>query len=67
MNWLLRKYRLLRLKLKCYVLEAQVDHAEELLHDHTRRHRVALRELAAARRRLLALEEPEVLLRREVA
>lgn len=63
MNWLLRKLRLIRLRLRCYVLEAEVAHAVDLLLDHERRYKNSLRELSATRRRILALEEPEVLLK----
>ena len=63
MNELLRRYRLLRLKFRAYVLQAEADHAEELLHDHNRRYRRCSYELAQVKRRIMMLEKPEVLLK----
>ncbi len=62
MNWLLRRYRLIRLKCHAYVLEAQVGHAAELLEAHQQRLRVALSELGQVRRRIIAAEDPQTLL-----
>lgn len=64
MSWLLRHYRLLRLKFRACVLQAEAEHAEGLLADHQRRYRTTLAELSQVRRRIMALETPEVLLRK---
>ena len=64
MNWLRRKYRLLKLKCRAYILEAEAEHAEALIADHNQRYRITLVELGQVRRRIIALEEPEVLLRK---
>lgn len=61
---LARKYRLLKLKCRAYVLQAEAEHAEGLLDDHKRRYANTLRELSSVRRRIMVLEEPEVLLRK---
>ncbi len=63
-NTLLRKFRLIRLKVRGYILEAQVEDAAELLENHQIRLRLALSELGQIRRRIIAAEEPEVLLRK---
>ena len=63
MNELLRRWRLLKLKWRAYILQAEVEHAEGLLHDHNRRYRRCLYELAQVRRRIMAMEKPEILLK----
>ena len=63
MNELLRRYRLLRLKFRAYVLVAEAEHAEGLLHDHNLRYRRTMYELAQTRRRIMAMEKPEILLK----
>ena len=63
MNYLLRRFHLLRVKVKAFILQAELDHAEALLSDHERRYQVTLIELLKVRRRIALLEQPEVILR----
>ena len=63
-NTMLRKFHLMRLKVRGYILEAQIEHASDLLENHQQRLRLALAELGQIRRRILATEEPDVLLRK---
>lgn len=63
MSWLLRKYRLVRLKCREYVLQAEAEHAQGLMDDHRRRYLNTLRDLRAVRRQIVTIEEPEVLLK----
>ena len=63
MNELLRRWRLLKLKCRAYVLHAEAEHAEDLLQEHNRRYRRCLYELAQVRRRIMAMEKPEILLK----
>ena len=64
MTWLHRKWRLLKLKCRAYMLEAQAEHAAELLENHQMRYRILMAELAQVRRHTMALESADVLLRR---
>ena len=64
MNALFRRWKLFKLKCRAFVLQAEADNAEGLLHDHNRRYRNTLRELHQVRNRIALLEEPQVLLRK---
>ena len=61
---LYRRWQLLKLKMRAYVLQAEVDNAEALLSDHAMRHRNALRDLQQCRRRIIAMEDADILLKR---
>ena len=61
---LFRRYQLLKLKCRAYVLQAEVDNAEALLTDHNLRYRNALRDLQQCRRRIIAMEDADILLKR---
>jgi hypothetical protein len=59
---LVRRYHVLRLRIKLGVLEAQGEHAEELIADHKRRYEILCAEHGKVLRRIQALQSPETLL-----
>ena len=54
---------LLRLKFRAMFLQAQAEHAADLLADHERRYEILIIELRKVKGRIATLERPEVLLR----
>lgn len=63
MKELIRRYHLLRLKIKLGMLEAQGEHVEELIQDHKRRYEILCQEHGKVVRRIQALESPTVLIK----
>lgn len=61
-----RKWRLFRLHQRAWMLQGQVDHAEELLQTYSTLQQNCIMELRSVKRRIILLESPEVLLQREV-
>ena len=53
---------LMRLKVRSYILQAELEHAETLMADHAMRYEVTLMELRKVKGRIATLERPETLL-----
>lgn len=62
MKDLIRRYHVLRLRIKLGMLEAQQEHAEELIHDHKRRYEILCQEHGKVVRRIQSLESPQILI-----
>ena len=59
---MIRAYRLLKLKLRSWMLYEEAVHVEGLMSDHKRRYELLLLELRKVRGQIATLERPEVLL-----
>ena len=59
---MIRFLKLLRLKWRAYVLQAQAEHYEATSADHAMRYEITLMELRKLKGRIAVLERPETLL-----
>lgn len=53
-----RVIRLIKLRCRAYLLEAQAEHAADLIDDHTTRYYALIAELSKTRRQLALLRTP---------